>query len=200
MDDYLKLTFGVSGFFIRSSQIKEEIATLLKIMEKRKPRRLLEIGTAGGGTLFLFAKIASDDATIISIDLPGGKFGGGYPQACAPLYESFATNRQNIHLIRQNSHLAEALDEVKRILGNEKLDFIFVDGDHTYEGLRNDFCIYSQLVKENGIMAFHDIVPGNVEVVGGAPRFWSEIKQKYAHRDLVKDWGEGGYGIGVIFL
>ena len=47
---------------------------------KRKPRFLLEIGTARGGTLFLFTRVSSSDALIISVDLPGGLFGGGYPE------------------------------------------------------------------------------------------------------------------------
>jgi predicted O-methyltransferase YrrM len=200
VDDYVRLTFGFCSFFIRSSQVTEEITSLLKIAEKRKPTRILEIGTAGGGTLFLFTKIASPYATIVSVDLPGGKFGGGYPNACIPLYRSFASNGQEIYLIRQNSHSEAALIEVKAIVGEQKFDLIFIDGDHTYEGLKTDFCIYSQLMKENGIMAFHDIVPGSIEVVGGAPTFWNEIKQKYNHIELVKDWTEGGYGIGVIFL
>jgi cephalosporin hydroxylase len=57
-------------------QIKEEILELLKILEKFKPKTILEIGTFNGGTLFLFSRIADSNAIIVSVDLPGGKFGG----------------------------------------------------------------------------------------------------------------------------
>ena len=61
---------------MKPSQVREEIAELLRILKSLNPRTCLEIGTAGGGTLFLFAQVASPDATLISIDLPGGPFGG----------------------------------------------------------------------------------------------------------------------------
>jgi len=45
-------------------------------------------------------------------------------------------------------------------------DFLFIDGDHTYEGVEGDFEMYSPLVRRGGIIAFHDIVPGPPENVG----------------------------------
>jgi len=65
---------------IKPSQIKSEILGLLEILAKIKPKVFLEVGTANGGTLFLFSRVASKDGTMISVDLPRGKFGGGYPK------------------------------------------------------------------------------------------------------------------------
>ena len=36
------------------------------------------------------------------------------------------------------------------------LDFIFVDGDHSYEGVLNDFNLYWSLIRQGGIFAGHD--------------------------------------------
>jgi predicted O-methyltransferase YrrM len=53
---------------------------------------------------------------------------------------------------------------MKKHLGNWTLlkgsegDFLFIDGDHTYQGVKQDFQMYSPLVKKGGIVAFHDIV------------------------------------------
>jgi len=85
-------------------------------------------------------------------------------------------------------------------LGGEELDFLFIDGDHTYEGVRRDFEMYSPLVRGGGAVAFHDIVPGPPENVGGVPKFWSEVRNRFKHLEIVKDWSQGGYGIGVLFL
>jgi len=63
LDDILKIAFNSS--FIRPIQIKEEIKNLLLILEKVKPKVILEIGTAAGGTLFLFSNIADEEATLI---------------------------------------------------------------------------------------------------------------------------------------
>jgi len=189
-------------FRLIPAQIPYEISLLLRILRELKPRRVLEIGTERGGTLFLFTYVADENATIISIDLPPGKyrFGFSYPYWKEKVYKSFGFYNQKIHLIRGDSHDPKTLEKVKRILGGEKLDFLFIDGDHTYEGVRRDFEMYSPLVRRGGIVAFHDIVPGPPENVGGVPVFWSEIKHRYRYLEIVKDWRQGGYGIGVLFL
>jgi cephalosporin hydroxylase len=192
-------SFKYLGVSIKPSQVMYEITRLLELVERLKPKAVLEIGTAGGGTLFLFTRVADPKTTIISIDLPGGPFEGGYPKWKIPLYKSFSKNGQKIYLIRRDSHDPQTLEGVKRILGGEKVGFLFIDGDHTYEGVKMDFEIYSPLVKKGGIIAFHDIVPGPPEAVGGVPRFWAEIKHKYRCVELVNDWSQNGYGIGVIF-
>ena len=189
---------------IRPFQVPWEIRVLLGLLWALRPKRILEIGTASGGTLFLFSQIADPNAIIISVDLPGGPFGGGYPEWKIPLYKSFKRYpSQEIFLIRADSHDTRTLDLVKKILDNHKLDFLFIDGDHTYEGVKKDFEMYSPLVRRGGLIAFHDIVPGPQECVGGVPRFWSEIKQKYSGgkiMEIVKDWRQGGYGIGVLVV
>jgi cephalosporin hydroxylase len=52
LDNILKVTFNL--IITRPWQIMEEIKKLLLILDKVKPKVILEIGTAGGGTLFLF--------------------------------------------------------------------------------------------------------------------------------------------------
>jgi len=209
IEDYVSLSYNfhlrlklplIRGIFsISPIQINEEIAQLLNLLAELKPKTLLEIGTASGGTLFLFCQVAEPDATIISVDLPGGPFGGGYPEWRIPLYKSFAKERQRIHLIRGNSHDLCTLREVMSILDG-KIDFLFIDGDHAYEGVKKDFEMYSPLVRKGGIIAFHDIVPGPPENVGEVPTFWNEIKQNFTYKEIVKDWRQGGYRIGVIYV
>lgn len=38
-------------------------------------------------------------------------------------------------------------------------DLLFIDADHTYEGVARDFTRYSPLVSPGGIIAFHDALP-----------------------------------------
>ncbi len=202
IESAMKVAFDFSyiGMSIRPSQVKQEIIELLSLVKGIEPKTILEIGTEGGGTLFLFTKMASTDAKIISIDLPEGKFGGGYPAWKSGLFKSFASDSQIVHLIRADSHMPETLDDAKRILDGHPLDFLFIDGDHAYEGVRKDFEMYSPLVRKGGIIAFHDICPGPVEYVGGVPDFWNEIRAGYRFRSIIDDPSQGGRGIGVLLL
>ncbi|KKM70000.1 hypothetical protein LCGC14_1445120 [marine sediment metagenome] len=179
---------------INPKQIQSEILNLIQILKKEKPKIILEIGTASGGTLFLFSRIAARDAVIISIDLPGG----GYPEWKIPLYKSFAFQKQKIYLIREDSHKKSALDKVKMILNGKKLDYLFIDGDHTYEGVKNDFEIYSPLVKDGALIAFHDIVVHPPELNVGVHDFWNEIKLRYEYLEIVEDWDQKFWGIGLL--
>ena len=206
LEDYVNLAFKPSSAFpfpwigISPAQVKEEITELVKILARRKPKLVLEVGTARGGTLFLFARISSPDAVILSIDLPGGPFGGGYPEWRILLYKSFAIQNQKINLIRGNSHDFYTRKMVEKILEGRKLDFLFVDGDHTYDGVKTDFEMYGKLVRKDGIIALHDIVPGPPENVGGVPKFWNEIKHNFGYVELVKNRNQSGCGIGIIYV
>ncbi|NJE12854.1 class I SAM-dependent methyltransferase [Thermococcus sp. LS2] len=199
VEELVDFSFNWLHGLIRPMQVREEIIELLKILSERKPKVVLEIGTANGGTLFLFSRVVPEDATLISVDLPGGRFGGGYPNWKVPLYKAFALPTQDIHLIRANSHDPETLETIEEILNGRKVDFLFIDGDHSYEGVKADFEMYSPLVADGGIIAFHDIVPGPQENVGGVPKFWKEIKNKYPYQEIVKDWNQEWGGIGIIF-
>jgi len=37
-----------------------------------------------------------------------------------------------------------------------KIDFLFIDGDHSYEGVKKDFELYSQILSDSGIIIIHD--------------------------------------------
>jgi len=37
-----------------------------------------------------------------------------------------------------------------------KIDFLYIDGDHSYEGVKLDFDLYSTLLSDRGIIAIHD--------------------------------------------
>ena len=177
-------------------QIREEMLRFLAGLSDDPPRSVVEIGTYRGGTLFLFTRVATPDATIVSIDLPAG-FPGAYRRTYAPLLKSFGRDKQRIRLIRGDSHSTRTSNAVREIVGTT-VDLLFIDGDHKYEGVHRDFETYAPLVRPGGLIAFHDIVDGRPDAVGGVPRFWKELRDRISVEEIVADWSQGGYGIGVI--
>lgn len=199
--------FDCLGVQIRPGQVRAEIRALLIEVQRMRPHRILEIGTQHGGTLFMFAQVAAEDARLISVDLPHGEFGGGYPAWRGRLYRRFGRPGQTIELIRGDSHADTTIDEVKDLLAGSLLDFMLIDGDHSYEGVRADFERYSPLVRPGGLIAIHDVAPPRPgagpraeesNLLGGeVPRFWGEIRDRY--RTASFEFSELGYfGVGIV--
>jgi predicted O-methyltransferase YrrM len=186
---------------MRPLQNRAEIARLAGIVKDKASGTILEIGTAGGGTLALFCHAAPDGAHLISIDLPYGMFGGGYPIWKRPFYKAFARSGQKLRLIREDSHSPETLLKVEKILSGSPVDFLFIDGDHTYEGVKRDFEIYSRLVQKGGVIAMHDIVQHSSSSGCDVRRLWEEIKGRYRHAEIIDENAPPGFGgIGVLYV
>jgi predicted O-methyltransferase YrrM len=180
------------------SQVTSEILQLLNLLRSRPPKTILEIGTYRGGTFFLFSRVAASDALLISLDLPPDRFGHGYPAWRSGFFRSFAREQQKIELLLADSHQPATLGQVQTLLGGRKLDFLFIDGDHSYEGVKADYEMYSPLVGSGGWIAFHDIVPRKIATPNEVPRFWQQLKQSRPVTEFVADWDQDGFGIGVI--
>ena len=193
-------------------QVRSEILGLANLLKEHAPKRSLEIGTNYGGTLLLLCALSAPRAKIISVDLPYGPFGGGYPRRKIPIFRRFPKSGQKLHLIRGNSHTAETRERVLRLLGGEQLDYLFIDADHSYEGVLSDFQMYAPLVRSGGMIAFHDIVTHRRETGSEVETFWNETKQRYRHREFVEHANPGTMpvavtgasmetsGLGVLFI
>lgn len=181
-------------------QKPKELQALIEFVQGREPKPLnvLEIGTAKGGTLWLWCQLAHPQACIMSVDLPEGPFGGGYQPEDVPRLLTYSTNHQWIQLFRGDSHDPQMVKSVKRFLNGAKLDILFIDGDHTYEGVKEDWETYSPFVREDGIVVFHDIVEHLTEPTCQVEPLWNELKGQYETLEFCDpdggDWG----GIGVL--
>lgn len=208
IDELLDLVFSFESFGItvRPGQVRWEFSQLLERVERLCPRRILEIGTANGGSLLPITRLSASDAHIMSVDLHHGEFGGGYPAWRIPLYKSFARATQRLDLLRGDSHDPRTSSRVRTLLGGEPLDFLFIDGDHTFDGVRQDFETYGPLVRPGGLIGFHDINPPNDDgpadgarcLVGEVPLYWREIKPRWDSQEFVASSPHGCFGIGLI--
>jgi predicted O-methyltransferase YrrM len=196
------LHFRGKGYF-RSLELKQNMTELLGLVNRlreRPLRRVCEIGTFKGGTLFIWCQLAEPEARLYSLDLPGGPFGGGYHERSLPFFQSLRKPGQTLECLRGNSHDESLRSALERSLSGAKLDFLFIDGDHTYAGVKQDFAMYSPLVAPGGFIAFHDIVPRpdvpSIEVW----KFWQELKAQHAdHQEWVNQSTQGRrIGIGLL--
>ena len=180
-----------------------ELSPFISFIRKRKLQTIVEIGTAKGGTLYVWCSIAQPDALIISIDMPGGPFGGGYTFNDMKKFRTYKRIKQSLFFLRADSHKQTTKKRLMNILNGKKIDFLFIDGDHSYRGVKRDFHLYASLVKRNGLIAFHDILFHPMVPKCRVDKFWSEIKDRFKYREFIdkgddRGWGQWG-GIGVVY-
>ena len=186
-----------AGSVFAPDQIVEEISPFLRLVQERRPRSVLEVGTCRGGTLYLLTRYAHSEASLACIDLR-------LPDPA--LLRSFARRRQRVTPIEGDSGAVATVQAVQALFPGP-LDLVFLDGDHSYDGIKADFQIYAPMVRPGGMIVFHDIVEDNETRYGvitggwsgGVPRFWNEVKSGYRHLEFVKDRRQDAYGIGVLF-
>jgi predicted O-methyltransferase YrrM len=184
-----------------ASQQLDEIVPALERIGRLRPQRVCEIGTSAGGTLYLLTRVSAPDALVVSIDLAIS------PHTKA-LRARLAKPGQRVVSIAGDSHDESTATQLERLLAGEPLDALFIDGDHSYEGVRADFERYAPLVRGGGIVALHDInedfrTRHGIEtpsISGDVPRFWRELKERHRTEELIADPEQDGFGIGIVYL
>ena len=135
LNDYFNLIQNII------SQKKYEILQLLQRVFERRVRFIAEIGTGTGGTFYLLCKVAQRDAMIITIDIK-------MPPWRKKLLKFYAQPGQTAIAINADSHSQDTVKHVMELLNGNELDLLFIDGDHSYEGVEKDFFNYSPLVRK----------------------------------------------------
>jgi predicted O-methyltransferase YrrM len=188
-----------TGELAASQQLDEILAFLDRAAELR-PRTVCEIGTSAGGTLYLLTRVAADDAVIVSVDLE-------IPPHLAAARRRLARAGQQVVSLAGDSHSDAMRDRVRQALAGRPLDVLFIDGDHSYEGVKRDWELYSPLVRPGGLIGLHDVHEDyatsrgtqTAAISGEVPRLWRELREGRRTEELIADPGQDGYGIGVVY-
>jgi len=199
-ESWLNFIWNANDGFFRPIQDYGEILSLTTLVAQRKPKSVLEIGTAGGGSLFLLCQAATSNASIFSVDLPGSINGGGYPKWKEKLYLKFKKEQQQLNLLRKDSHLESTRNEIEDLIAGAKFDVIMIDADHSYEGVKRDFELYKELISDDGIIILHDVIKNKFDPSIQVDELWNEIKQDYKTVEIVNKVGRGNMGLGIVYF
>lgn len=159
---------------IRCEQHKREIEWFIGHL--RAGDRILVIGSKHGGVESLI-KSRISDVTTVSVDIS--------PQE----------DNRHAMIVGNSSNL----DIQNRISQHGPFDIVFIDGDHSYAGVRADW-EYTQSLNPR-LIAFHDIATAVKHRREGCEvdRLWSEIKSS-GFRTSEKIVGCGWGGLGLVWL
>jgi len=134
-----------------------DLITYLNSTKNTKDMTMIEIGSYAGESTRLFSEVFKK---VISID----PFMNDYDKndiTCDymdldKVYFHFINNisqHSNIEHIRKTSD--EAIFDLK----NLKVDFVYIDGLHTYEQVKKDIINYKPLINSGGFIGGHDYSP-----------------------------------------
>ncbi len=170
-----------------------EISLLYNFLLGKKIKDILEIGTQNGGTALLWAKLVdSREGHVYCVDME-------FPES--KIYAKHELNRRILE-IAGDSHSPGTADQIRSIIQSNggRVDFLFIDGDHSYAGVKSDFDSYSPLVKPGGWIAFHDILDTDCHRRQNCQvsRLWNEIKENYNHFEIVDPNHRESMGIGIL--
>lgn len=118
-----------------ASQDAFELRQMLETVAQLKPKKILEIGVHTGNGLKAFGQ-AFPDAKLYGLEI-----------------DSQFLQFKDFALIEGDATKPEIIEAVRKL---GPFDFIFIDGDHRFEGVKADWDNYHGMVRPGGAVGFHD--------------------------------------------
>lgn len=108
----------------------------------------VEIGCYAGGSSCLM--LQRPKTNVVAIDL-------GYPiskEVVIQNVEKLNIHSNKFYYLQGNSKSKRMIEELDKIYS--KIDILFIDGDHSYKGVIEDFNLYEEKVSKGGFIIFDD--------------------------------------------
>ena len=159
---------------LRIFQYPNQLAPYLQLLSGLSVQSYMEIGVRWGGNFMLTVEYLKRFNTVsrgVAIDL--------YE---SPLARHYCQRTPNMEFHQLNSQSST----FRRFLEGRTFDAIFIDGDHSYAGVKTDFL---SVVGKARIYIFHDIVSTPCP---GVAKFWSELKatEQYETHEFIEQYDE----------
>ncbi len=159
-----------------------------------KPKRIVELGSFNGFSLFCFCqgikKAGIPGSDVYAIDTWQGDDHTAY-------YGDEIFNAVSQTASRHFPGLCKLMrctfDNALERFEDNSIDLLHIDGLHTYEAVKHDFESWLPKLTKNAIVLFHDT---NVYIKDfGVWKYWSEISKNYDNFNFLH-----GFGLGIISL
>jgi len=188
--------YQIEGCPVPVYQDEGELNRLVELVKELKPKRILEIGSLHGGTLWYWMH-AAQGAEIVSVDSGVQHFDSRFAEIehdrinLWPEWEK--ETGCTITQIRADSTSSVTIEEARKYA---PFDFIFIDGGHDYNTAMSDWVNYWPMLRTGGLFAFHDIV----YLSSGVPAVWRTVRNHGKWQEIIREHNpEGLWGIGVMW-
>jgi cephalosporin hydroxylase len=168
---------------LRAQQATEEIVPLVKHVAATEPETVCEIGTDLGGTLYVWSRAFNSVTRFVSVDVDH--------RSREPLFRRFERS-STYRFVEGASQDPDMFRRAADAVPDEGVDFLYVDGAHDYQSVKQDFEMYRTLLAADALVAFHDVGEDHA----GVNRLWNELSSEYESRVF----GEGSATTGLLSL
>ena len=182
----------------KTQQTPAEFKWLLEKFTDINPQRILEIGSKYGGCSKFFYDFMNNKSRLYCID----------NQEIEWTWKKEYVGKILVKIHGDSTHL-HTIQKLSTMLDGDKLDFIFIDGDHDYHTVKKDFRNYLNFTKKGSIIACHDIYLRLRDPVsfdkdgfhGSVTKLWEELKHEYKTEEY---WNQKidkeSTGIGIVYV
>lgn len=171
-------------------QVPSELVQMVALYREVNPKRVLEIGSWQGGTLQVWLTEAKPEA-VVAVDLDHQN-----PSA----YEGWRQQGTALYVVEGDSHDPAIAAAVRR---GGPYNWMFIDGDHTEEGVRADVELAISCAAPGALLVLHDVALGRENIGDPGPRvIFDELRVSRDHQEFIEDPYDGpwAHGIGVVYL
>lgn len=141
----------------------------------RGRRTILEIGSYRGKSCAMLALGSAADAStppghVTAIDPHMRAEGAGATAYCDEDERVFHETMARLGVADRVTHIVKTSADARPDWPDTPIDLLWIDGDHSYEGVKRDLTDWAPLVTPGGILACHDYAHRE-----GVRRAWEEI-------------------------
>ncbi len=172
----------------------EEATELFLLADKIRAKQpiICEIGVWKGKSSYIFASAIKDKGgSLYSVDPFDGdgdsaskdSYQEQIKQLSVPLLQNFQDTMRKYGLFECIKVLPYLSSEARKKFKEKQIDLLFIDGNHEYESVKEDYLLWSELIVSGGTLVLHDVGAVHVdgprrvmdEFIGGSPQ-WKDVR------------------------
>lgn len=151
-------------------QLPQDMFAMQEIIFATRPKVIIEIGVAWGGSLLFYSTLMEclGGEQIIGVDIY-------VPQDLSERISSFGKLSERIKWINGSSTDESTIGKIKSLIGDERAVMVILDSFHTHEHVLKELQLYSPLVGKGHYLVCCDTHVEDIpEIVENRPRPWGK--------------------------
>lgn len=151
-----------------------EAVNLFELSNKIKslPPIVCEIGVWKGKSSYVFASgIKKKNGVLYSIDPFNGdgddasisSYKNAIKKLNTTLLDNFKKTMSRYKLLKYIKILPMLSESARKIFPEKRIDLLFIDGNHDYKFVKNDYELWSPLIPSGGTIVLHDVMAVHVD-------------------------------------